>query len=86
MGDFIKSIGQFYSYIDKGIWYIVHPKELGLATWRFVDDKSFWVCMIICLASSLGYLCGIEKCKKWSQGSLLIFIAIKMLSSGGIGK
>jgi hypothetical protein len=80
----IDKIADFFEGIKNGFWYISHPKALAYVTWRFIDDKSFWICMIICLASYLGYLCGIEKCKRWSQGSLLVYIAIQMLSSGGM--
>lgn len=86
MGDALRTIGDFYTYINKGLWYIVHPKDLAIITWNFIDEESFWICMLICLATSLGCLCGIEKCKKFPQGSIMVYIAIKMLSAGGLGK
>jgi hypothetical protein len=84
--DVFRVFGEFYSHVNKGIYYICHPIELAKITWNFIDDSSFMICMIICLASYLGYLCGIEKCKRYTSGSILIFLAIKMLSAGGLGK
>lgn len=86
MAESLETIAEFIKNIKTGAWYISHPKELGIITWRFIDDKSFWVCMIICLASTLMYMCGIQKSKKWAQGSFFIYLAIKMLSAGGLGK
>jgi hypothetical protein len=86
MGESLETIAGFIENIKTGAWYISHPKELGIIAWRFVDEKSFWVCMFICLGATLLYLCGIDKYKKWGQGSLLIYIVIKMLSAGGLLK
>jgi hypothetical protein len=82
MNESLKAIGDFCNTMGKGLHYITHPKELGIVLWRGIDSSSFYVCIIICLAAIVADMCGWEKGKKIAIGSPVVYVVIRMLSSG----
>lgn len=78
--EFCEATKDFFVTAGKGLYYISHPKELGLLVWNGCVCNSFNVCLLICLISIIIYTCGYKKAKIGITGSFIIYLLINMIN------
>lgn len=79
--DFCIATKDFFATAGKILWYLVHPKNLGMLIWGGCVKYSLPICLTICLLSMILYLCGWKKYKPLISGSFLGYLVIQMVNS-----
>lgn len=79
--DFCIATKDFFVTAGKILWYLVHPKQLGLIVWGGCVKYSLPVLLMICLLAMILYLCGWKKIKPLIGGSFLGYIVIQMINA-----
>jgi len=79
--EFNENTKAFFSTVSNIIYYLTHPKQLGLLIWNGLVEHSFEICLLICLLSIVAYLVGYERGKKVAKGSVLTYIVVQMFNS-----
>lgn len=79
--DFCVSTKDFFVTAGKILWYLTHPKNLGLFLWGGCVKYSLPICIMICFFSLALYLCGWKKIKPLIGGSFLGYLVIQMVNS-----
>lgn len=79
--DFCESTKDFFVTAGKILWYLTHPKKLGMLLWSGCVKYSLPICLIMCLLALILYLCGWKKIKPLIGGSFLGYLVIQMVNS-----
>lgn len=79
--DFCVATKDFFVSAGKILWYLTHPKTLGMLIWSGCVKYSLPICLTICLLALLLYVCGCKKFKFLISGSFLGYVVIQMINS-----
>lgn len=75
------NIKHFFEVTGKLYYYLTNPKVLAWWLWCGVVKHSFWICLFICLFSTIAFIIGWKKGKKVAVSSVLIYLVIQMFST-----
>lgn len=74
-------VGKIVNGVGKVIYYLTHPKILAWIIWGGLVKYSFWICLFICLLSTIAFIIGWKKGKKYAIGSFLVYTIIEMFNA-----
>ncbi|KZL94391.1 hypothetical protein [Clostridium magnum] len=75
------NIKHFFEVTGKLYYYLTNPKVLVWWLWGGVVKHSFWICLFICLFSTIAFIIGWKKGKKVAASSIFIYLVIQMFST-----